>query len=350
MTFPSTKRLVTSVAVAALLAGCSGTSQSALSPTQSVPQAGRVVAQASKQIPSPVARPNKNVPVHRGGQSHMSPDAAKSKALLYVSNGDGTVTVFKYAGGNPTQQVGTLTGFVFPGAPCTDTAGNVFIPDYDLGTVTEYAYGASTPTQTLDPGGSAIACSVDPGTGNLAVVNYTTPSGSGNIAVYKESTGTPTIYTNPNQFYPEFAGYDNGGNLWISGRSTSLVVTIAYLKSGSGTITTATVNGATIFFPAQVQWGGTYLLVGDQEFGGVSGSGLYQMSVSGSTLTAAGSFPFAGSLDVLGFYKRGSTPNATVAAPDNGLSEGLVYKFPNGQQTGSFPAIGSYGAAIAQKR
>jgi hypothetical protein len=350
MTFPSTKRLVTSAAVAALLAGCSGTSQSALSPTQSIPQAGRVVASASKQIPSPVARPNKNAPVHYKGKSHMSPDAASSKALLYVSNSDGTVTVFKYAGGNPTQQVGTLTGFEFPGAPCTDKAGNVFIPDYELGTVTEYAYGASSPTATLNPGGSSIACSVDPTTNNLAVVNYQTPAGSGNIAVFSDESGTPTTYTNANQYYPEFAGYDNAGNLWISGRSTALVVTIGYLGSGSGTITTATVNGATIFFPAQVQWGGTYLLVGDQEFGGLEGSGLYQMSVSGSTLTAAGTFPFAGSADVLGFYKRGSAPTATVAAPDYGLSEGFVYKFPNGQQTGTFTANGSYGAAIAQKR
>ena len=108
------------------------------------------------------------------------------------------------------------------------------------------------------------------------------------------------------------------------------------LANGASSIVTATINGATIFFPGQVQWGGTYLLVGDQEFNVQPESGLYQMSISGSTLTAHGSFLFAGAQDVLGFYKRGSVPNASVVAPDSELGDANVYDFPAGGTLSSF--------------
>ena len=111
----------------------------------------------------------------------------------------------------------------------------------------------------------------------------------------------------------------------------------------------ATVNGATIYFPGQVQWGGTYLLVGDQDFGGLAESGLYQMSIAGSTLTASGSFVFTGAGDVLGFYKRGAIPNAAIVAPDAVLGTVGVYNFPTGGTLSSFASPFSYGAAIAQK-
>jgi hypothetical protein len=227
--------------------------------------------------------------------------------------------------------------------------GNVFVPDYGASTVTEYAYGATTPTHTFTPGGSSLACSVDPKTNNLAVVNYQTPAGSGNVVVYANETGTPTAYTNPNQYYPEFAGYDNNSNLWISGRDASVVYNMGELANGSSSIITANIVGATVNFPAQVQWGGSYLLVGDQEFGGLSESGLYQMSISGSTLTVHGSFVFTGAEDVLGFYKRGAVPNAEIAAPDYALGTGNVYKFPTGGTLSTFASPESYGAAIAQK-
>ena len=68
---------------------------------------------------------------------------------------------------------------------CTDANGNVFISNDD--NVFEYAHGGTEPIATLDlPGSNAIGCSVDPTTGNLAVVF----SGSGkNVAVVPRCPG-----------------------------------------------------------------------------------------------------------------------------------------------------------------
>jgi hypothetical protein len=201
----------------------------------------------------------------------------------------------------------------------------------------------------LNPGGFPIACSVDPETNNLAVVNFVTTAGDGNVAVFTDETGTPTTFVSADQPFPEFAGYDNNGNLWISGRNAALVGNMGELANGASSIVPVTVNGATINFPGQVQWGGTYLLVGDQDFGGLAESGLYQMTIAGSTLTASGSFVFTGAGDVLGFYKRGAVPNAAIVAPDAVLGTVDIYNFPTGGTLSSFASPFSYGAAIAQK-
>ena len=167
--------------------------------------------------------------------------------------------------------------------------------------------------------------------------------------MYANETGTPTAYTNPNQYYPEFAGYDNNSNLWISGRDASLAYNMGELANGSSSIITANIVGATLYFPAQVQWGGTYLLVGDQEFGGNAESGLYQMSISGSTLTVHGSFVFTGAETFSVFTNAARSRMPEIAAPDYALGTGNVYQFPTGGTLSTFSSPSSYGAAIAQK-
>ncbi len=101
MSFPLTKRLVTFAAVAALLAGCSGNSQSALSSSPSIPQSSHVSG-ASLHVFSPSLKPvvsHLNRP--STGKSWARPDAGSSQALLYVSEiGNGTVNFYKYMGGN----------------------------------------------------------------------------------------------------------------------------------------------------------------------------------------------------------------------------------------------------------
>jgi hypothetical protein len=83
----------------------------------------------------------------------MLPEA-KHENLLYVSNGNSSVTVFSY---RHRVLVGTLTGFTYPAGECSDVAGDVFITDYSANTITEYAHGAAQPLRTLqDPGGPSI--------------------------------------------------------------------------------------------------------------------------------------------------------------------------------------------------
>jgi hypothetical protein len=349
MSFPSTKRLVTFAAVAALLAGCSGNSQSALSSSPSIPQSSHVVAASHhgfspslKPVVSHLSRPST-------GKSWANPAAASSKALMYVSEITyGTVNIYKYAGGNNPPLQGTLTGFEFPTPGCTDNKGNVFIPDFDLETITEFAYGSSTPTQTLsDSGFEPFGCSVDPTTGDLAVANFD----SGSVSIYAGASGTPAVYTVSNDPIDEYVAYDNSGDLYVAGRNTSGVYQLNEAVSGSTTFNALNVTGGSIAFPGQIQWGGSYLLLGDQGDG--FGSSVNQATVSGGTATIVKNILLSGSSDVVAGYKRGDGPGgtATFAGPDYGLNAGYTYTFPGGSQMSSFTGNGGpYGAVIVQKK
>jgi hypothetical protein len=349
MTTPSSKRLVSVAAVAAFLAGCSGGSQTALSPAQSGPQTSHV-SSASLHGFSPSLRP---VITHltrpSQGKSFAAPDATSAKVLLYVSEIDtGTVDFYKYNGGKNLKLKGTLTGFEFPTPGCTDNKGNVFIPDFDLAQITEYAYGSSTPTQVLsDSGFEPFGCSVDPTTGNLAVVNFDSAS----ISVYTGATGTPAVYSVPNNPIDEYTTYDNSGDLFVAGRNSSGIYALDEAVSGSTTFNSVSVNGGTIAFPGQIQWGGTYLLLGDQGSG--SGSSVNQATVSGGTATIVKNVLLTGTSDVVAGYKRGSAAagNATFAAPDFGANTGYTFTFPGAAQLSTIPDAneGPYGAVLVQK-
>jgi hypothetical protein len=278
----------------------------------------------------------------------MNPAAAGGKALMYVSElGAGSVNVYNYlAGKNPTLS-GTLTGFEFPTPGCTDNKGNVYIPDFELATITEYAYGASTPTQVLsDSGFEPFGCSVDKTTGNLAVVNFD----SGSVSIYAGASGTPTVIDVPNNPIDEYCAYDNKGDLFVAGRNSSSVYQLDELPSGTSTFNSLTLAGGSIAFPGQIQWGGTNLLLGDQGTYEETSSFVNQATVSGTTATITKQITLTGTTDVVGGYKRGSVPTATYAAPDYPTSSGYIFGFPSGTQTSTFGDNSDpYGAVIVQK-
>ena len=72
-----------------------------------------------------------------------------------------------------------------------------------------------SPIKTLlDPDGIPLACSVDPTTGNLAVVNAFSSNSPGVLLIYRAASGSPTTYSDPHlEFYN--AGYDSKGNLFL---------------------------------------------------------------------------------------------------------------------------------------
>lgn len=134
--------------------------------------------------------------------------------LLYVGNGNGTVSVYNYSDGTV---VGVLTKFVDPKGMCTDRSGNVYIADFKAKKVSEYAHGGKRPIQTFNQSRyHPYACSVDPKTGDLAVADFTqgydTP---GSIRVYSPGSKTPETYTAT--FDDHFIGcaYDNRGDLFV---------------------------------------------------------------------------------------------------------------------------------------
>ena len=131
------------------------------------------------------------------GKSWMALDAKKHD-LLYVADGrDKGVYVLTYPQG---KVVGMLTtGLANPVGVCTDKLGNVWIANYDTGTMVEYAHGGSEPISSVqDPGTSPLDCSVDPTTGNLAVVaGPSMGSQTGSFLVYDRAAGTPHTYPVP---------------------------------------------------------------------------------------------------------------------------------------------------------
>ena len=90
------------------------------------------------------------------------PDSARNgkQALLYVTEASlGDVLVYQYDDGSGIDRIGRLTGFVYPASPCTDKAGDVFIPDEEAAQVVEFAHGATSPERVYpDPKAFPIAC------------------------------------------------------------------------------------------------------------------------------------------------------------------------------------------------
>ena len=91
--------------------------------------------------------------------SNMSPDAKKKGALLYAGDwATNDVLVYDYPSG---KSVGTLTGFDAPYGMCVNAKGDVYIANFYGGTAVEYAHGGTSPLKTYTQVGEPIGCSVE---------------------------------------------------------------------------------------------------------------------------------------------------------------------------------------------
>jgi hypothetical protein len=110
----------------------------------------------------------------------------------------------------------------------------------------------------------------------------------GQVAIFKNATGTPTVYKTPlSKEY--FDGYDPSGNLFADGEAGSdYNFMLVELPKGSSKFVTITTSNAPEF-PGSVQWDGTYLTVFDQLT-----SETYQYTVSGTTATLKNTVQYSG--------------------------------------------------------
>ena len=297
--------LLTASAIAAVLTGCSG------APPPGASSAGYAPVDSASQAGA------------RSNGSWMAPEA-KSIDLLYVSDlNTGDVDVYSYPAAKPE---GKLKGFSAPHGECVDAAGDVFITSGNAGEILEYAHGGTKPINTLsDPGYFPKACSVDPKTGDLAVMNLPQTALSGDVAIYKHASGKPKSYTSSNLFFYYFDGYDSNGNLFVDGTAMDgRTFGLAVLVAGGKKFTPVSVNHEFVF-PGGVQWVGQTLVVGDQ----VSLTGpstIYKFSVKGNTASETGSIPLTNSCDVLQFW---IVQNRMVAA-NTCLPTVMYFKYPAG--------------------
>lgn len=189
-----------------------------------------------------------------------------------------------------TETVITLAGFSEPYGQCVDARGNTWITNFSGQSVVEYAHGGTQPIASLNTNGYSIGCSVSPN-GDLAVANFSSASGNGNIQIFKNASGTPTTYQNKAALYLWPPGYDNKGNLFVEAETADGAV-VAELAAGGADLGIPTPQPARIYFPGSVMWDGSYITLTDQDAGGNPSSPattIYQIGQKGSTLSVVGS-------------------------------------------------------------
>jgi hypothetical protein len=197
----------------------------------------------------------------------QTPDSiAKKVDLVYISDGNGEVTVYTYW---QKTLVRVLTGFTQPEGECVDNAGDVFITDYGAKEIVEYAHDGTKPIRKIDDAPYApYGCSVDLSTGSLAVANEAGSASQGNTAVYADAMGTPKRYTDKN--IPDFqaCAYDSHGNLLATnGQAGSRYSTFAYLPKGGARLVGITLPGSRQSAAWEdvngIQWDGKYWVLDD---------------------------------------------------------------------------------------
>jgi hypothetical protein len=241
----------------ALLAGCGGSPPPALGPA---------VAPDAHQV---------------AGASWMSPLAKRAKRLLYVSHaGSFEVNVYLY---NTPTLVGKLTPLSAPYGLCSNRDGDVWITEFNGFRVVEYAHGGTTPLRSLETDGRPIGCSVDTASGDLAVADFSTPGGSGDVEIFKKASGPPARYTSSFDFlYPP--GYDDKGNLFAEGRDASGPTGLTELRKGGTTLAPVSFSQG-IFAPSGVMWDGKYVAAADQEYMAQPNTAIYRLRISGYKAT-----------------------------------------------------------------
>jgi hypothetical protein len=193
---------------------------------------------------------------------------AKKVDLLYISDGNGNVTVYTYW---QKTLVGQLTGFQEPMGECADKAGDVFIADYAAKKILEYEHAGKKPIATIDDSPYApYACSVDLTTGALAVANEAGASTQGNIAVYATATSKPRLYADTSIPNFEACAYDNDGDLLASNdEAGSSYASFAWLPKGGAKLVDVTLPGPQSSWQWEgvdgIQWDGRYFVIDDYE-------------------------------------------------------------------------------------
>jgi hypothetical protein len=327
----------------AIISACAGSPADAPSnPALNGANIGRMVSMDGRpvtaaRLSNPIPRYESILPYLRT----IRPDRhRKTTKYEYVINSYGSyASIFDYP--KSVQQIGMINNV--GGQGCTnvlDGYGNKIIwivAGQDQ--ITEYKV-PQTPLKTLSVAYSfPTSCAMDT-SGDLAVGVYGT-DGGGDVLIFKNATGSPTVYTTAldEEF---FDGYDPQGDLFADGftgyRTGFALVELP--KGGTKFVKIKTSN--TVQFPGSVQWDGTYLTVFDQ-----LANATYRYTVSGTMATLKSTVQLTGAGDcaqtwiVPGLLYCGDAFN----------DEGEAFKYPQGGApiatfTGSFDI--PYGVVAAK--
>ena len=269
--------------------------------------------------------------------SWISPRLAKTKApALFVSDAE-TASVYIYDLATLAVQ-GTITGLAQPQGLCSDNKGNVWITDAAAQLVYEVTHAGRLENELQVTNGLPDACAWDRATGDLAVMILFDGSAAGRVLVYKHASGGASSYTNPNQYYYGFGGYDAKGNLYFDGSDAEGNFMLSLLAKGATSAKTVAVTGGTIYYPGMVQWDAAVkrLIVGDQSCGNQYASCLYLLkpAKTSANITSTVSLQNSGGGQVCDLV-QGAEYKGTIAGSDYNFctsspSTTYVWPFPGG--------------------
>jgi DNA-binding beta-propeller fold protein YncE len=264
---------------------------------------------------------------------------AENRDLLYVSNVDGLVNVYRYW---QHTLVGVLTKFQQPMGECVDGAGNVYITDWSGQTISEYAHGAAKALRVIPDSYKPYGCAVDPKTGNLAVANYgeeysarpnSDSAADGNLAIYIHAKGQPTYYGSKFQHFSACA-YDKYGDLLAAssgGYSGYYSGEFDYLPAKSKNFAEITLPGPS----SSWYWYEINAIAWDGEYWVVDAYGLYRYSINiEAQYVDTISLSNAENLGPIWIYRKNPKSAATQLVATGADSHGKGYltywKYPSG--------------------
>lgn len=292
----STKRpqLAAIAAAAIALSSCAGNSslQGTPPPTSAANAAQRSHAQAK--------------------HSWIKPGAASQKLLYISDHGTEAVEIYTYPG---LTYAGELTGFQQPSGVCSDQAGNVWVTDWNGGTVSEFAHGGTRPINVLSGFNYPYDCAIDRKSGDLAVSMSQDPT---QLAIFHNAAGKPTYYRDDSFQSMSWLTYDNAGNVYVDGLASGDAFHYAELPAGSSTFTDIALNES-IAFPGGVKWDGHDVAICN------SYSTIYQ--VQGSTVVNSLDLNAPGG-NVAGIYILAS--GTKMIGADQTGPDADIYAYPSG--------------------
>jgi hypothetical protein len=271
------------------------------------------------------------------GASWMLPEA-HGRDLLYLSGKyGGNVSVYTFPGG---ELAGGLSLGGGTWGLCSNKGGDVFITSQYA--IYEYPHGRATAVATLtDPLGSPNGCSVDPTTGNLAVIS------DYGVAIFRP--GRHHHWHLPRMFYMSptvaFGGYDGSGNLFVDGEDLTGSNTVFFLELPKGGVGFESVTlKPGISGPGNIEWDGQYLAVGDEY-----NLTIHRYAISGSEGEQVGQLSLNGPQEVGQFWIQDGILIGPAFLSDK-YYVGL-WQYPGGGASqGTLAQSDSWGATVSAVR
>jgi len=236
-----------------------------------------------------------SIPVPAGAPSGseaqlIAPASDAGGPLLYVAHrlsgqSETVVSIISLSRG---KELARITGYTNISGVCSDDSGNVWVPNMRgrRWYIDKFARGSTKVIDELTPHPrlSLGACTVDPSSGNLAVMG-TNRYGANEALIWSgPPAGKPAMYSVP--FCTVSAGYDDADNLFITGWACGSTFNAFFgeLAKGSGKVAFIKIDQQTGPYGG-VQWDGQYLAVALAVH---EHSKIYRVQVSGTTGNVVG--------------------------------------------------------------